>query len=112
MAGIDEGERQELFAEHRARLEARLEEVRSLLDAVDQLTTKGTDTMSTPTPAPTERTSSTGSSDFLGASGCCQNGTYRARGSYTFDFGSGTEVGSRVQTETQYTGARSIACQY
>ena len=57
LAGLDENERQDLFAEHRARLEARLDEVRSLLDAVDQLTTKGTDTMSAPTPATTELSS-------------------------------------------------------
>ena len=42
LGGIDEAERQSMFADHRARLEARLDEVRSLLDAVDQLTTKGT----------------------------------------------------------------------
>jgi DNA-binding transcriptional MerR regulator/catechol 2,3-dioxygenase-like lactoylglutathione lyase family enzyme len=57
LGGIDEAQRQQLFAEHRARLEARLDEVRSLLDAVDQFTTKGTDTMSAPTSAPTELTS-------------------------------------------------------
>ncbi len=57
LAGIDEAERQELFAEHRARLEARLDEVRSLLDAVDQLTMKGTDTMSAPTSALTDLSS-------------------------------------------------------
>ncbi len=57
LAGIGEAERQELFAEHRARLEARLDEVRSLLDAVDQLTMKGTDTMSAPTASPTELSS-------------------------------------------------------
>jgi DNA-binding transcriptional MerR regulator/catechol 2,3-dioxygenase-like lactoylglutathione lyase family enzyme len=41
LGGIDEAERQSLFADHRARLEARLDEVRNLLDAVDQLTMKG-----------------------------------------------------------------------
>ena len=57
LSGIDEGERQQLFADHRARLEARLDEVRSLLDAVDQLTMKGASTMSVPMPTPTELTS-------------------------------------------------------
>lgn len=57
LGGIDETERQRLFAEHRARLEARLEEVRSLLDAVDQLTTKGTATVSASPVVPTELTS-------------------------------------------------------
>ncbi len=49
LGGIDEVERQQLFKEHRARLEARLDEARSLLDAVDRLAMKGTDTVSTPT---------------------------------------------------------------
>jgi DNA-binding transcriptional MerR regulator len=57
LGGIDEGERQQLFADHRARLEARLDEVRSLLDAVDQLTMKGASTMSVPTSVPTELSS-------------------------------------------------------
>lgn len=57
LAGIDDAERRQLFAEHRARLEARLDEVRSLLAAVDQLTTKGTNAMSPPRPARTELSS-------------------------------------------------------
>ncbi|MCP4958145.1 MAG: MerR family DNA-binding transcriptional regulator [Actinomycetia bacterium] len=57
LGGISEGERQKLFADHRARLEARLNEVRSLLDAVDQLTMKGDSTKSVPTFASTGLTS-------------------------------------------------------
>lgn len=57
LGGIDEGERQQMFADHRARLEARMDEVRSLLDAVDQLTTKGTNTMSVPMSTPTQLSS-------------------------------------------------------
>lgn len=37
LAGISDDERRQLFADHRARLEARLDEVRRLLDAVDAL---------------------------------------------------------------------------
>jgi len=40
LSGVTDAQRQELFAHHRARLEARLEEVRALLDAVDKLTQK------------------------------------------------------------------------
>ncbi|MDY7104170.1 MAG: MerR family DNA-binding transcriptional regulator [Actinomycetota bacterium] len=57
LAGIDEAERQQLFTEHRARLEARLSEVQRLLDAVDGLTTRGADAMSAPNAAPTELSS-------------------------------------------------------
>lgn len=38
LGGIADDERQQLFADHRTRLEARLDEVRRLLDAVDSLT--------------------------------------------------------------------------
>jgi DNA-binding transcriptional MerR regulator len=41
LAGVAEEERRELFRAHRARLEARLDEVRRLLDAVDELTKEG-----------------------------------------------------------------------
>ncbi len=41
LAGIDDAERQQLLKAHRVRLEARLEEVRGLLDTVDQLTNDG-----------------------------------------------------------------------
>ncbi len=77
LAGLDEDERQALFADHRARLEARLDEVRQLLDAVDQLAgtqlvpneftpnqltqnnlnTEGPNALSAPTPVPTELSS-------------------------------------------------------
>ena len=56
LGGIDEAERRSLFADHRARLEARLDEVRNLLDAVDQLTTKG-NTVPIPPPSPSELSS-------------------------------------------------------
>lgn len=49
LGGIDEVERRQLFKDHRARLEARLDEVRSLLEAVDKMTTKGIGTMTTST---------------------------------------------------------------
>jgi len=49
LSGIDESERQQLIKDHRTRLEARLDEVRSLLDAVDLLTTKDSKTMNAPT---------------------------------------------------------------
>ncbi|WP_164842373.1 VOC family protein [Actinoplanes solisilvae] len=45
LAGADETERRRMFLEHRARLEARLDEVRRLLEAVDALTKE--DTMTT-----------------------------------------------------------------
>lgn len=38
LRGVDDDERRELFLTHRARLEARLDEVRRLLEAVDRLT--------------------------------------------------------------------------
>ncbi len=57
LSGINELERQQLLTQHRARLEARLDEVRSLLDAVDQLTMKGASTMSVPISTPTALTS-------------------------------------------------------
>ncbi len=46
LAGTDEAERSQLFRAHRARLEARLEETRRLLDAVDEHT-KETDMTTT-----------------------------------------------------------------
>lgn len=49
LAGTDEADRQQLFRAHRARLEARLEETRQLLDAVDSHTKDNTMT-STDTP--------------------------------------------------------------
>ena len=49
LAGITEAERQELFADHRARLEARLDEVRRLLDAVDALAQEDTMAPNAPT---------------------------------------------------------------
>lgn len=48
LAGIPENERQQLFADHRKRLEARLDEVRRLLDAVDLLTKENTMTTTAP----------------------------------------------------------------
>lgn len=45
LAGIDETERQQLLRDHRARLEARLDEVRTLLKAVDHLVNEGDRTM-------------------------------------------------------------------
>lgn len=48
LAGIADDERRELFAEHRARLEARLDEVRRLLEAVDSLTMEKPMTANTP----------------------------------------------------------------
>ena len=38
LAGADEGQRQQLFVNHRSRLEARLDEARRLLEAVDAIT--------------------------------------------------------------------------
>jgi DNA-binding transcriptional MerR regulator len=49
LAGIADDERRRLFADHRARLEARLDEVRRLLDAVDSLTKEEPMTMNAPT---------------------------------------------------------------
>lgn len=49
LTGVDEDERQELIVAHRARLETRLGEVHSLLDAVDAMTEKGQGTMDTST---------------------------------------------------------------
>lgn len=49
LTGIDEDERQQLLINHRGRLETRLEEARSLLDAVDQLTEKSNPGMSATT---------------------------------------------------------------
>ncbi len=49
LAGMDESERQQLLKDHRASLEARLDEVRSLLDAVDRLAEEGSSTVKTPT---------------------------------------------------------------
>jgi DNA-binding transcriptional MerR regulator len=46
VSGVTDAERQQLIADHRARLEARLDEVRSLLDAVDRLTESDTNNMS------------------------------------------------------------------
>ena len=57
LGGIDEAERRSLFADHRARLEARLDEVRNLLDAVDQLTTKDNTMPIPPPPASSELSS-------------------------------------------------------
>jgi len=50
LAGASESERRRIFRAHRARLEARLEEVRRLLEAVDAMTEGGG--MSTATEAP------------------------------------------------------------
>jgi DNA-binding transcriptional MerR regulator len=52
LAGASDAERQQLFRDHRVRLEARLDEVRRLLEAVDALTQE--DTM--PVDAPTDLT--------------------------------------------------------
>ena len=49
LAGIADGDRRQMFADHRARLEARLDEARRLLDAVDSLTTEEPMTLNTPT---------------------------------------------------------------
>lgn len=49
LAGITHDERQRLFADHRARLEARLDEARCLLDAVDALIEEETMTPTVPT---------------------------------------------------------------
>lgn len=49
LAGIPDDERQQLFADHRSRLQERLDEVRSLLDAVDSLTTEEPMTLNEPT---------------------------------------------------------------
>jgi len=49
LAGIPDDERQQLFADHRSRLQARLDEVRRLLSAVDSLTTEEPMTMNAPT---------------------------------------------------------------
>jgi DNA-binding transcriptional MerR regulator len=49
LSGVEGAERQQLFENHRARLEARLIEVRNLLDAVDLLTRKESSTMQAPT---------------------------------------------------------------
>jgi DNA-binding transcriptional MerR regulator len=49
LAGAGDAERQQLFRDHRARLEARLDEVRRLLDAVDALTQEDTMTVGAPT---------------------------------------------------------------
>jgi DNA-binding transcriptional MerR regulator len=45
LSGVTEAERQQLLSHHRSRLEARLDEVRSLLDAVDRLSQKEDETM-------------------------------------------------------------------
>lgn len=57
LTGVGEAERQELFRDHRARLEARLDEVRRLLDAVDALTKEDTMTTDTDTNTETKLTS-------------------------------------------------------
>jgi len=49
LAGAGDAERRELFRDHRARLEARLDEVRRLLEAVDALTKEDPMTVDTPT---------------------------------------------------------------
>lgn len=49
LTGIDEADRLQLLKDHRVRLEARLGEVRSLLDAVDRLTKEGSNTVNAPT---------------------------------------------------------------
>ena len=49
LAGTSDAERRELFRDHRARLEARLDEVRRLLEAVDALTKEDPMTVDTPT---------------------------------------------------------------
>jgi DNA-binding transcriptional MerR regulator/catechol 2,3-dioxygenase-like lactoylglutathione lyase family enzyme len=49
LAGTSDAERRELFRDHRARLEARLDEVRRLLEAVDALTQEDHMTVDAPT---------------------------------------------------------------
>jgi DNA-binding transcriptional MerR regulator/catechol 2,3-dioxygenase-like lactoylglutathione lyase family enzyme len=49
LAGTGDEERRQLFRDHRVRLEARLDEVRHLLEAVDALTQEDTMTVDTPT---------------------------------------------------------------
>jgi DNA-binding transcriptional MerR regulator/catechol 2,3-dioxygenase-like lactoylglutathione lyase family enzyme len=49
LAGASDAERRQLFRDHRARLEARLDEVRRLLEAVDALTQEDTMTVDAPT---------------------------------------------------------------
>jgi len=49
LAGTSDAERRQLFRDHRARLEARLDEVRRLLEAVDALTQEDTVTADTHT---------------------------------------------------------------
>jgi DNA-binding transcriptional MerR regulator len=49
LAGASDAERRELFRDHRARLEARLDEVRRLLEAVDALTQEDHVTADAPT---------------------------------------------------------------
>jgi len=49
LAGAGDAERRELFRDHRARLEARLDEVRRLLEAVDALTKEDPMTVDAPT---------------------------------------------------------------
>lgn len=49
LAGTGDAERRQLFRDHRARLEARLDEVRRLLEAVDALTEEDRVTVDTPT---------------------------------------------------------------
>jgi DNA-binding transcriptional MerR regulator len=49
LAGASDAERRQLFRDHRARLEARLDEVRRLLEAVDALTQEDQMTVDAPT---------------------------------------------------------------
>jgi DNA-binding transcriptional MerR regulator/catechol 2,3-dioxygenase-like lactoylglutathione lyase family enzyme len=49
LAGTSDAERRQLFRDHRARLEARLDEVRRLLEAVDALTQEDQMTVDAPT---------------------------------------------------------------
>jgi len=49
VSGVDEDERRQLFRDHRARLEARLDEVRHLLQAVDAMTEEETTNMAAQT---------------------------------------------------------------
>jgi len=49
LAGTSDAERRQLFRDHRARLEARLDEVRRLLEAVDALTKEDPMTVGAPT---------------------------------------------------------------
>ncbi|MEO6083154.1 MAG: VOC family protein [Umezawaea sp.] len=49
LAGTSDAERRQLFRDHRERLEARLDEVRRLLAAVDTMTQEGTMHVDTPT---------------------------------------------------------------